>query len=145
MEALLSIIENGFSDHKRDLPQQIKQYFPFHEHLSVVDGVLLYKDRILIPASLRQEILDALHSAHQVVTAMTARTESSIFWPGITSQITLLCVDKFQDWSTSQNLIKHQNFCEGEFLSQAENSRTISFILKSNIVEILHSDQEVTY
>ncbi|ELT96983.1 hypothetical protein CAPTEDRAFT_144989, partial [Capitella teleta] len=48
---------------------------------------LLYKNRIIIPASLRSEVLSTLHSAHQGVTSMISRTESSVFWLGITTAI----------------------------------------------------------
>ena len=36
---------------------------------------------------MQQEVLSALHAAHQGVTAMNARAETSVFWPGITNQI----------------------------------------------------------
>ena len=59
-------------------------------YLYTVDGVVLYKNRIVIPSSLRQQILTVLHSAHQGVTSMTARAETTVFWPGITPAITTL-------------------------------------------------------
>lgn len=43
---------------------------------------------MVIPPNLRQTVLDALHSAHQGVTQMCSRAESSIFWPGMTPAIT---------------------------------------------------------
>ena len=45
---------------------------------------------IIIPPSLREEILSALHAAHQGVTSMISRAESSVFWPSITPAITAL-------------------------------------------------------
>ncbi|CAE1167716.1 unnamed protein product [Acanthosepion pharaonis] len=62
----------------------------FRDDLSNIDGVIVYKDRIVIPPSLRDEVLCALHSAHQGVTSMIARAESSVFWPGITPAIAAL-------------------------------------------------------
>ena len=59
----------------------------FHS-LHVADGVLMYKDRVVIPPSLQAEVLDSLHSAHQGVTSMLARAEASVYWPGITTDIT---------------------------------------------------------
>ena len=44
-------------------------------------------DRIVIPQGLRQEILDVLHSAHQGVSGMLARAQTSVFWPGISRDI----------------------------------------------------------
>ena len=47
----------------------------------------MYNDRIVVPQSLRTRVLEALHSAHQGTSSMIARAESSVFWPGITSDI----------------------------------------------------------
>ena len=47
----------------------------------------MYQDRVVIPPGLRQEVLAALHSAHQGTTAMSLRAQSSVFWPGITAAI----------------------------------------------------------
>ena len=48
-----------------------------------IDGVILYKDRIVIPVSFREDILNFLHSAHQSVGPMLSQTMSTIFWLGI--------------------------------------------------------------
>ena len=45
---------------------------------------------MLIPPVLREDILKALHAAHQGVTSMTARANVSVFWPGITTDIARL-------------------------------------------------------
>ena len=74
----------GLPSAVQDMPMAIRQYHKFRENLHSVDGVVLYKERIVIPPELRPEILKALHSAHQGITAMTSRAESSVFWPGIT-------------------------------------------------------------
>ena len=47
----------------------------------------LFKNRVVIPKSLRSEVLDTLHSAHQGVTGMIERAQASVWWPGITPQI----------------------------------------------------------
>ena len=52
-----------------------------------VDGVVIYKGRIVIPPSLRPSCLSALHAAHQGVSSMVSRAETSIFWLGITTDI----------------------------------------------------------
>ena len=87
MESLLWFVQSGFPQCKGELPQNLQVYFQHRMHLSSVDGVVLYKNRIIVPQSLREVILSLLHSAHQGVTRMTARAEASIFWPGITADI----------------------------------------------------------
>ncbi len=84
---LMGIIESGMPDKIHRLPPQLRAYHQFRSHLYTVDGVIMYKERILIPPKLRSEILNSLHAAHQGVTAMQARAEASVFWPGITTDI----------------------------------------------------------
>ena len=87
---LLDIIEHGFPDLRNDLPNDLRQYHQFRDGLASFDGVALYNDRIVIPPSLRSPVLQALHSAHQGVSQMCSRAESSFFWPGMTPAITAM-------------------------------------------------------
>ena len=87
---LIDIIESGFPNFRHELPRALQEYYQFREHLYTVDGVILYKNRIVIPPSLRQHVLTVLHSAHQGVTSMKAHADSTVFWPGITPAITAL-------------------------------------------------------
>ena len=87
MVALLHTAEHGFPEFRHELPTTLQEYFQFRDHLYAVDGIIMYKDRTVIPPSLRQHILEALHSAHQGDTSMTARAETTVFWPGITTTI----------------------------------------------------------
>ena len=87
MTRLIDIIESGFPKSRHELPTTLQEYYQFREQLYTVDGVILYKNRIVIPPSLRQHVMTVLHSAHQGVTSMTARAESTVFWPGITQAI----------------------------------------------------------
>lgn len=48
-----------------------------------VDGVLMCRDRILIPPSLREEVLDGLHAAHHGVDGMDVHASSRVIWPGV--------------------------------------------------------------
>ena len=85
---LLELIETGFPASNSEIHPDLKSYFPLRDHLSTVDGVILYNDRVLIPSSLRPNVLSTLHAAHQGTSTMISRAESSVFWPGITHDIT---------------------------------------------------------
>ncbi|XP_052231018.1 uncharacterized protein K02A2.6-like [Dreissena polymorpha] len=87
MHQLVEIIEAGVPDTRSDLPISLQSFYGIRDQLSTVDGVVIYKDRLVIPSSLRQTILASLHSTHQCVTSMTSRAEQSVFWPGITADI----------------------------------------------------------
>lgn len=53
MGNLVSIIEPGLPDSRLELPTELHEYFQFRERLYTVDGVVLYKDRVVIPPTLR--------------------------------------------------------------------------------------------
>ena len=88
MSLLSQLIDDGFPDDRNNLHPDIRQYYQYRENLTTFDGVILYRDRLVIPPSLRDKVLSSLHSAHQGTSQMHSRAECSIFWPGMTSQIT---------------------------------------------------------
>ena len=87
MENLMECVEAGFSPCKSEIPHNLHEFFPYRHHLTVQDGVVLYKGRIVIPKSLRPDVLQLLHCAHQGVSTMISRAQVSVFWPGITADI----------------------------------------------------------
>ncbi|KAG0723426.1 hypothetical protein GWK47_005518 [Chionoecetes opilio] len=87
MNALLQLIEQCFPSFRHELPVNLHEYHQFRDDLYTVDGVVIYKDRVVIPPCLRNTVLQTLHSAHQGVTSMMSRAESSVFWSGITADI----------------------------------------------------------
>ena len=86
MILLTELIENGMIETRSEMPVSIRQFHQYRHELSTIDGVAIYKDRI-IPHALRHAVLAALHAAHQGVSMMTERAETSIFWPGMTEDI----------------------------------------------------------
>ena len=66
---------------------QLLPYWRFRNELSVVDGVLMFGLRAVIPPKLQAEVISHLHSAHQGVSHMNNRANECVFWPGITSDI----------------------------------------------------------
>ena len=87
LQLLSKIIMDGFPATKKELPVSVQPFWEVRDHLYVHDGVVLYKDRIVIPPALRQRVLDNLHSAHQGVSSMFSRAQSLVFWPGLTSDL----------------------------------------------------------
>ena len=70
MLQLLTTIQNGFPVSKQDLPKDFQEYHQYRDDMHTIDGVILYKECIVIPVSLREDILNILHLAHQSVAPM---------------------------------------------------------------------------
>ncbi len=69
------------------MPACIRSFHIHRLHLYAVDGVAVYKDRVIIPTSLRADCLRFLHSAHQGTTLMQSKADACVFWPGIAADI----------------------------------------------------------
>ncbi|KAJ8369165.1 hypothetical protein SKAU_G00091930 [Synaphobranchus kaupii] len=87
MRTLEEMAADGIPDSKFEMPETIRDFHQYRESITSTDGVVLFKDRVVIPPSLRGKVLSALHAAHQGVSMMTARAESSVFWPGMSADI----------------------------------------------------------
>ena len=87
MVELFSQIESGFPSTREEVKTNIREYYRYHDSLYTLDGVVMYKDRTVIPKLFREEITTKIHLAHQGTTSMTSRVESSVFWPKITQDV----------------------------------------------------------
>ena len=87
MRALEGMALEGFPGSKAAMPDSLRCFYQYRDKLTSEDGVVLYDDRVVVPPRLRSEVLSALHAAHQGVSMMTARAESSVFWPGMSTDI----------------------------------------------------------
>ena len=65
----------------------LTSYLRYKDALYIQDGVVMYRDRAVIPKSLRKTVLDTLHAAHQGISSMQLRAQAIAFWPGMTHDI----------------------------------------------------------
>ena len=84
---LADYIRIGFPSSKKDLPESIAGFWEVRDSLRCSEGVIMYKDRIVIPSSLRNQIVQNLHSAHQGVSSMHSRAQTIVYWPGLAADL----------------------------------------------------------
>ena len=65
----------------------LKPYYHVRSELTVAEGLLLRGSQMVIPTSMRAEILDRIHSRHQGMTKCRQRAKDWIWWPGIRKDI----------------------------------------------------------
>ena len=87
MQELGRLLEEGFPETRNEMGDSVREFFKFRDNLSMAQGVILYKDRVVVPRMLRREILEGLHAGHQGVVSMRARAANCVFWPGIDQAI----------------------------------------------------------
>ena len=86
-QKLTEAVLHGFPEHKADLPSLIRPYWNIRERLSMDDGLLVCGARLVIPDSLRREVLDRLHDSHQGIARTKRRARQSVYWPNICQDI----------------------------------------------------------
>ena len=104
MQALSSIIQHGWPKSKDDVPNALRQYWDYRDELSSVDGLLFRAQRLIVPNSWRNEMLDRIHESHQRIVKCKQRARDILFWPGMSSQIE----DKVSKCSTCSQFQRSQ-------------------------------------
>jgi hypothetical protein len=61
-------------------------FFSHRNELSFSDGVLLRNNRIVIPRSLQQRVLELAHQGHQGIAKTKARLRTKVWWPGMSTE-----------------------------------------------------------
>ena len=87
MQLLKQHISDGFPKAKSCLPESICLFYYYRECLSIVDGVIMKGQRVIIPASLRCQTLETLHSSHMGVTKTIECARTRLFWPNMQKAI----------------------------------------------------------
>ena len=80
-------IENGWPDQRNKVLQRTRAYYKFRDELSVQDGILLKSERVIVPISMRAQMLEKIHSSHIASEGCLRRAREVIFWPGMTAEI----------------------------------------------------------
>ena len=87
-QLLLSQVEGGFPDSKTKLLPELSPYWSIRDSLFIDDGLVLHGRRIIIPVSQRRDVLERLHASHQGIEKTRRRAQQTVFWPGISADIT---------------------------------------------------------
>ena len=72
---------------KHQLQSAIRPHWADRGELTIVKGILLKSTRLVIPSTMRLEILDRVHEGHQGITKCRERAKQSVWWPGMSKQI----------------------------------------------------------
>ena len=68
---------------KDQRPEEIKGFRAVHKDLTVLDQVVMFQKRIVVPKTL----LRHFHAGHGGISGMTQRARMSVYWPDFTVDI----------------------------------------------------------
>ena len=79
MMLLSRFISNGWPTHKKDVPEEVKVFWSYREELSLINGIVFKGKRIVVPESVRKNILQQLHQSHMGAERTKLKARSTIF------------------------------------------------------------------
>ncbi|XP_057298423.1 uncharacterized protein K02A2.6-like [Hydractinia symbiolongicarpus] len=86
LSKVLDLISNGW---KVNREIELQPYFSRKDQLSIDNQCLLWGSRVIIPSSLRPQLLGQLHQSHPGITRMKSLSRSFVWWPKMDSEIKL--------------------------------------------------------
>ena len=87
LQVLKSVVLNGWPESKRDCPKLIHQYWSFRDKITTQNGILYKGQTVIIPTSMRREMLEAIHYSHLGIDSCLRRAGDVLFWPGMSAQV----------------------------------------------------------
>ena len=87
-QTLIDNIQRGFPASIAKADASVTAFWNIRKELSLDDGLVLYGPRIVVTAAARREVLARLHDSHQGVDRTKRRARQSVYWPGISNDIT---------------------------------------------------------
>ena len=88
---LAMIVQKGWPELCKSLDPDLKSYWPHRHAISIIDGVIVLGNRIIIPAKLRSIVLTEMHDAHLGIVKTKLHAHRLVFWPEINADIEQLC------------------------------------------------------
>jgi len=74
---------------KPEVAPELRTFFDVQSELSVTNSgrCLLRGSRVIIPTTLRRQLLELAHEGHPGISRMKSKCRTAIWWPGLDSQL----------------------------------------------------------
>ena len=98
------------AEHK--LHSDLRPYWSYRDDLAVIDGVVMKGRCIIIPAVLKQQVLDQLHLNHIGIEKTKVLAHESVYWIDINTDIEKhikncnMCLE-FQQTQPKEKMVHH--------------------------------------
>ena len=87
LQVLKSTILSGWPETKEEVPVIVREYWAYRDELTAQNGVLFKGSRIIIPKSMRPEMLVRIHSSHLGAEACLRKARDVLYWPNMSNEV----------------------------------------------------------
>ncbi|KAL0149263.1 hypothetical protein M9458_055497 [Cirrhinus mrigala] len=87
LTTLNQVTKTGWPDTYKQCPPLIREYWNHRCDISEIDGIMFKGEKIIVPQSLRKDMLDRIHTGHMGMEKCKHRARDLLFWPRMGQQI----------------------------------------------------------
>ena len=87
LQEVITLVKDGWPDSFSQCLSTVKPFYNVKEELSLADGVPLKVDRVVVPSSMRADILKRIHENHIGIEKFKARAGEVMYWPRLNAEI----------------------------------------------------------
>ena len=89
LQELDKIIRTGWPSNINNVPVMLRDYWKIRHNLYSADNFIFMNRRLVIPTSMRSEILKSIHMGHMGIEKSKSRARACVYWPGMYNAIEL--------------------------------------------------------
>ena len=75
----MKMIKEGWPTHKKQVPPAIRNFWDIRNDLHEAEGIIMKSQKLVIPLSMRQYILELLHKAHLRTEKTKSRAQATVY------------------------------------------------------------------
>ena len=87
LQKLIQVTLGGWPSQKSDTDLDVRAYYNVRHELTVQNGLVFKDNRIIVPASVRKDIIATVHRSHQGIQGCIRRAKDAVYWPLMNQQI----------------------------------------------------------
>ena len=87
LRELLNTVQEGWPEHKANLLPGARPFWNLRDEITYHHGILFKGARVIVPNSMRPEMLKLIHSSHLGIDKCKRRARDIVYWPGMSAQI----------------------------------------------------------
>lgn len=112
-QTLADIVRVGWPETREQVPTCVRMFWNFRDEITVLNGLLYKGQSVMIPSSLRRQMLTKLHEPHLGIVKTKQRARNIIFWSNMNydlEQLIQSCgvCNSFRKSNIKQPLIPHE-------------------------------------
>ncbi|KAL0154230.1 hypothetical protein M9458_050484 [Cirrhinus mrigala] len=86
-QILKGVIQRGWPDEKRKCPLSVSEFWNHRDELSYLHGIIFKGEKIVVPTSLRSDMLSRVHASHLGIEKSKQKARDIMFWSGMGKEI----------------------------------------------------------